>query len=249
MPNEPDRKYVRVYYNDLIRDYPEIWADNDRLATWLRLLATADPMWPTPPELPRSVKPRVFGQLVDSSLVTTAGEGRYRMKGLDAEREMRSQNGRNAAAKRWHSEGTPAQNADPLPSTRPSRAEYEPSNPDGEASGPDILDDYYRLTTRFPTSTTATWLTEIANEFGADATSRMLATVYTADRSSKTLISRLENELRAAVHAADRASLVREKERLEADAASKRITPEQAESNQRRLAEIMAEMMSGEKAS
>ena len=53
-----DRKYVRVYYNDMIRDYPEVWADDAQLATWLRLLATADPMWPTPPELPRSVKAR-----------------------------------------------------------------------------------------------------------------------------------------------------------------------------------------------
>jgi len=107
----------------------------------------------------------------------------------------------------------------------------------------DILDAYYRLTTRFPTSPTADWLERIANEFGATQTIAMLVGVFSQDKSPKTLISRLENELRAAAHAAERAGLVREKERLEADAKSRKITPEQAEANRERLAAIYAEMM------
>jgi hypothetical protein len=133
---DADRKYVRVYYNDLIRDYPDVWADNDQLATWLRLLATADPMWPTPPELPRSVKPRVLGRLVDSSLVVTTADHRYRMKGLDAERDMRAQSARNAAAKRWHSEGIQTSDAGAMPKrerirAETSKAENEPNARDG----------------------------------------------------------------------------------------------------------------------
>jgi hypothetical protein len=132
MPNADDRKYVRVYYNDLIRDYPDVWADNDQLATWLRLLATADPMWPTPPELPRSVKPRVLGRLVDSSLVTTIADKRYRMKGLDAERTMRGDKARSAAAMRWHSKGTSDGNAEAMPKReRAETSRDEPTARDG----------------------------------------------------------------------------------------------------------------------
>ena len=123
-----DRKYVRVYYNDLIRDYPEVWADDAQLATWLRLLATADPMWPTPPELPRSVKPRPLARLVDCSLVSTLAGHRYQMKGMEAERGRRSDAARNAAAARWHSESSANGSAEPMPNrNETSKAENEPN--------------------------------------------------------------------------------------------------------------------------
>jgi len=148
-----DRKYVRVYYNDLIRDYPDVWADDAALATWLRMLATADPMWPTPPELPRSVRPRPMASLTSSSLVETLPSGRYRMKGLDAERGKRQQSARNAAALRWHSEGI----APAYPVAMPKRAEQSkdeqsimralPSD-DGRAD----LEAFVLLTRRAPTS-------------------------------------------------------------------------------------------------
>lgn len=145
-----DRKYVRVYYNDLIRDYPEVWSDNDQLATWLRLLATADPMWPTPPELPRSVKARALGRLVDASLVSTVADGRYRMKGMEAERTRRGDAARNAAAMRWHGKGT----AEPMPSTNTSKA--EPSKDDARESlagydGRADLEAFVLITRRAPT--------------------------------------------------------------------------------------------------
>ena len=58
MTAKPDRRYVRVYDDDLRRDYPKVWHDDRALATWLRLLSIADKMWPTIPELPRSVQAR-----------------------------------------------------------------------------------------------------------------------------------------------------------------------------------------------
>lgn len=235
-----DRKYVRVYYNDLIRDYPDVWSDNDALATWLRMLATADPMWPTPPELPRSVKARPLASLTGCGLVARVGQDRFSLKGLDAERIKRQDAARNAAALRWHGKGIPPPDAPAMPK-RAEPSKDEPSQADA-GEGTDILDAYYRLTTRFPTANTAEWLEKIANEFGVDATARMLATVHLADPAPKTLISRLENELRSESHRQEKAALAREKAELEAYAKSRQITPEQAEANRVRLDEITREM-------
>jgi hypothetical protein len=99
------RPFVRVYHDDLMHDYPEVWADDAALATWLRLLVLTDKMWPTPPELPRSAKGRGLAKLVDSGLVQVVSEHAFRIKGYATERAMRQQSARNAAASRWQSEG------------------------------------------------------------------------------------------------------------------------------------------------
>lgn len=108
-----------MYYDDMIRDYEGVWNNNDQLATWVRMLAAADPVWPTPPELPRSVKPSVLARLKESSLIETLPAHRYRIKGFDLEREARSNAGRNAAAVRWQSKGNA--NAMPTPTPVPSQ--------------------------------------------------------------------------------------------------------------------------------
>src|SRR5687768_221125 len=97
-----DRKYVRVYY-DLIREFPEVYADDGALSAWLRLLMVADAMWPVVPELPRSVRPRSLRLLVDAGLVAVQGHS-YSIRGHDSERSRRQDAARNAAASRWHSE-------------------------------------------------------------------------------------------------------------------------------------------------
>lgn len=101
MTARTERHYVRVYHDDLMRDYPESWGDDAILATWLRLLVIADKMWPAMPELPRSVKPRPLSALVSVGLVELVGSHGYRVRGLDAERTRRRDAARNAAASRW----------------------------------------------------------------------------------------------------------------------------------------------------
>jgi hypothetical protein len=108
------RTYARFYYAEFIRDYPHIYADDSAFASWVRLLATAEAMWPAPAELPRSVRTRTLAKLTSCGLVMTDGLT-YRIKGMDAERNARSDAARNAAAVRWHAKG----NAE----TMPSRAE------------------------------------------------------------------------------------------------------------------------------
>jgi len=116
-----DRRYVRIYDDDLRRDYPHIWRDDRALATWVRMLAVADKMWPTPPELPRSVRAAPLAALVKAGLVVLMPEDCYRIRGHDAERIARSNAGRNAAALRWHSE----RNADALPKRERDENENE----------------------------------------------------------------------------------------------------------------------------
>lgn len=151
-----DRKYVRVYHDDLIRDYPEVYDDDALLSAWLRLLVIADQMWPTAPELPRSIKARPLARLTASGLVMVLPRHRYRIRGLDAERTRRADAGRNAAAKRWHDKGNADGNADPMPSrdetskAEPSRAKSEQSARETEDGRAD-LEAFLVLTRRAPT--------------------------------------------------------------------------------------------------
>jgi hypothetical protein len=238
--------YSRVYWS--VMDDPKfdgIREDARRFGSWSILLIVADMAWPAPAYVPSTVPRSCYRALVASGLVDEQSGGRFRIHGLDAERGRRREAATRPTTGRGPNGTRAGGNRDPNgeqdKTSLDEPRQDEPSLAESREES-DILDDYYRLTARFPTSNTADWLTKIANEFGDDATSRMLATVHKADASPWTLLSRLENEMRSAAHAKERAALAKEKERLEADARTKHITPEQAEINQRRLAEITAEM-------
>lgn len=167
-----DRPYVRVYYNDLIRDYPEVWGDDAQLATWLRLLCTADPMWPTPPELPRSAKARILDKLVTSTLLSLLPSHRFRVKGLDGERGRRSDAARNAAALRWQSAGNADGNAETMPKPKPSRAEAKTSRADQSADEPHI-EAWLQVKYRLPTDRQRAFLDRYLSVFDVTGPQRM----------------------------------------------------------------------------
>lgn len=113
MPNDPDRKYVRVYYS--IQDDPKfdrVRGSVATLGTWLRLLMAADAVWPASADFPRALSAPHIRLLVEVGLVDQLPEHRFRIHGLDAERSARSNAASNAAAVRWHGKG----NAEPMPS-------------------------------------------------------------------------------------------------------------------------------------
>ena len=118
-----DRPFVRVYHADLIRDYPDVWDNDAALAAWVRLLVSADGSWPAPAELPRAAKDKAVATLVSSGLVIPDSAHRFRIKGMDAERNARADAARNAAVKRWHSGRNAEGNAESMPiRAEPSRA-------------------------------------------------------------------------------------------------------------------------------
>lgn len=110
---------------------------------------------------------------------------------------------------------------------------------------PDILDEFYRLTGRFPSGNTSDWLERLSNEFGHDAASHQLAAAFIADSSPRTLLSRTENELRAEQHAVGRKAEEAEVARLDQWNKTRKLTPEQIADNLRRRDEILRQWTEG----
>jgi hypothetical protein len=82
---------------------------------------SADAVWPATADIPRGLSMAHVKMLVECGLVDELPDHRFRIHGLDAERNARSIAGRNAAALRWHSGG----NADPLPSKAEQRQDEQ----------------------------------------------------------------------------------------------------------------------------
>jgi hypothetical protein len=115
------RPFVRVYHEDLMRDYPAVYSDDQALALWLRLLVIADKMWPSLPELPRSARGRGMVLLTQAKLVTLVPPNYYRIRGYESERQSRQDAARIGAAKRWHGKGNADAYADALLHARAPR--------------------------------------------------------------------------------------------------------------------------------
>lgn len=101
------RPYSRVYW-EVIDDpkFAHVWDDDRALATWLRLLVAADMAWPASATLPYNVGAKALAILVGAGLVDRQAGGRYRIHGMDKERQTRSDAARDAVNTRWH--GSPA---------------------------------------------------------------------------------------------------------------------------------------------
>lgn len=114
--------YVRVYHT-IVDDprFADVFHNPARLGTWLQLLLLADALYPASAPLPPYVNRAAVKVLVECGLIELAEHGQYRVHGLAREREMRSTSARNAAAMRWHSEGTA--------STMPNRTEPNLTEP------------------------------------------------------------------------------------------------------------------------
>ena len=94
--------YVRVYYR-IIDDpkFEEVFPDDRMLATWLRLLLTADATFPAPAPIPQGVSKVALAYLVGVHLVDLLPASRYRMHGMESERGKRSDQARSAANARY----------------------------------------------------------------------------------------------------------------------------------------------------
>lgn len=84
-----DRRWARFYFDDFIRDYPDVYKDDAALATWMRLLVVAEKAWPAMPELPRSARVKTLQKLSALGLVAIGPDFTFALKGFNAERERR----------------------------------------------------------------------------------------------------------------------------------------------------------------
>jgi hypothetical protein len=128
------RPYARFYYDDFIREFPAIYADDAAFSAWMRLLTLAEKLWPIAPELPRHVKPGALRKLVDAKLVKVSGMT-YTVRGLDAERSRRHHLAKSAADSRWSADSSADGNAVASADEMPRRDEYETSTPLPPTSG------------------------------------------------------------------------------------------------------------------
>lgn len=108
-------RFVLVYHEDMIANHSPIWDDDKALATWVRLLALADKMWPSPAELPRGASKPAVDRLIGAGLIATVGQHRFHIPALDAKRNAASNAASNAARIRH---GTARSNAESLPTRR-----------------------------------------------------------------------------------------------------------------------------------
>lgn len=94
--------YVRVFYR-IIDDpkFATVYGDDRRLSTWLRLLLTADAMYPATAPVPMGVHRPTLAHLVEVGLVDLLPADRYRVHGMAAVRDAASQQGRDLASMRW----------------------------------------------------------------------------------------------------------------------------------------------------
>lgn len=111
----PERRWARVYYDDLKRDYPDVWRDNDALASWLRLLVIAEVAWPSEPELPRSINHRILSKLVDAGLIATGPDYTFAVRGHNAERSDRNASALAGANARWNANAHANASASAMP--------------------------------------------------------------------------------------------------------------------------------------
>ena len=200
-----DRRHIRIYYS-IIDDakFDDIRGDDHHFSTWVRLLMAADSVWPASADLPATARKSSIAALEVAGIIDLMKGSRFRIHGLDAERERRSAQPTQAARTRW-------QNADALrsdsgrtalagtPAMRTehsnSRAEEEHSNSgngyptDGDY---DAQDRYYQLTGYRPWGIwSGEKLLAAERDYGRAETIAALEAEWTSSPDRKTILDRV----------------------------------------------------------
>lgn len=239
-----ERAYCRVYYS--IKDDPKfdgIRDDDHHLATWLRLLMTADAIWPASPDLPASARKASVKALVVAELVDLLPGGRFRIHGLDAERGSRRDNARAAAAHRPLSErsANAQQTLTSRARSEPSRAETEPSR--AEQTAPDSIDAFHRRTGDVPGPKLMSWINELSDRHGEIRVASMISETPLDGMTPPDYLKAVQNRLRLDDIAAARSERVAEERRVAEKRASLRPLPPAADISEDEAKRIAAEYM------
>lgn len=93
--------YVRVYQSVVDDEkFVGIYDDDHHFATWVRLLMAADALWPASCPVPSGTRRASLKALQDAGIIDVYGT-RFRVRGLDGERERRQTKARASAEHRW----------------------------------------------------------------------------------------------------------------------------------------------------
>ncbi len=242
--------YARIYQSIWTDPRFETIIDSDlRLGTWVRLLLLAEAAWPQDAAVPQTISQRALNALETCGLVELKRAGMYRIHGLDAERQRRSEHGREAVKRRWHPDTpsiTPSNalsNTQPILAPRPSPStssslsenDVERAVPSGEP----LLDALTLALGTFPSKKAIEWADSLVAEYGEDATVRALG--WAATTGPVKVISRAQSHLKEQAARRDRAETKRKAAELE-QARTDRIASRRTEpgpADPRPLAEII----------
>jgi hypothetical protein len=194
---------------DGIREDPRLFG------AWALLLIAADMSHPSPAYLIPTVPRASVTRLAEAGLIDLLDGFRYRVHGLDAERERR----RTAATTRGPSGDRPVPVRDPLADqAKQSKAETS------RAQAPrDPADIYWSLTGRYPNTKTLGWIDELAGKYGAEPTIAAIANAHIRDSNAGTLLGRAQDILRAEARELDRQERVAEQLALEEKRSQPRV--------------------------
>jgi hypothetical protein len=208
--------YSRVYWStmedakfDGIREDPRLFG------AWALLLIAADMSHPSPAYLIPTVPRASVTRLAEAGLIDLLDGYRYRVHGLDAERERR----RTAATTRGPSGDRPVPVRDPLADqAKQSKAETS------RAQAPrDPADVYWSLTGRYPNTKTLGWIDDLTAKYGAEPVIGAVAKAHIEDKNAGTLLGRATDILRAEARELDRQERVAEQLALEEKRSQPRV--------------------------
>jgi hypothetical protein len=208
--------YSRVYWStmedakfDGIREDPRLFG------AWALLLIAADMSHPSPAYLIPTVPRASVTRLAEAGLIDLLDGFRYRVHGLDAERERR----RTAATTRGPSGDRPVPVRDPLADqAKQSKAETS------RAQAPrDPADVYWSLTGRYPNTKTLGWIDDLTAKYGAEPVIGAVAKAHIEDKNAGTLLGRATDILRAEARELDRQERVAEQLALEEKRSQPRV--------------------------
>jgi hypothetical protein len=218
-----DRDPYSRYYWRFADEYPAVYADDHLFAAWGRLLMQADGVYPASAPIPRWIKQSVLKRLVEEGVVVLTAGDRYRIRGQVKERETRhaeavagglkrAATAQRDASGRWMTglderagEAPPASTHN---TTQNNTTQHirELAMPNGDDEG-DELTDYYDLTQRYPNKESVKqWLGRLRQDYGRAPLREALATEFTLDSATHTLLSRTDARLARAKDTAQRAA-------------------------------------------
>lgn len=187
--------YSRVYWT-IVDDpkFASIFDDDHHLSAWLRMLLIADQSHPASAHMPTNVRRASVRVLADVGLVELIADHRYRIRGLDAERERR-----RIAATRDPVGTQLGPKRDPdgpyTPGLRrggdEDKTRRDETSPSAAIDSKDCLDTYYELTLYRPWGVwSGDKLRGAQTDYGDSAVSDALRAESAIDTDRKTLLDR-----------------------------------------------------------
>lgn len=225
--------YSRVYWS-IVDDpkFADIYDDDRRLATWLRLLILADQSYPASAGIPLGTNQKALAALVDAGLVDRGTGNRFRIHGLDAERAKRRPfiAGPAPALVLNGSSPGPAQRENRNGTQGLSRGKAETRQDEAQTPrAPDPADVYWNLTGRYPSEKTLGWVDDLSSRYGGIEVIKALGTAHLKDRNTATLLGRTSDLLAAEARSLSLKAQEAERRRLKERRASPREVVDPAE--------------------